>query len=73
MRDFADDQGRQWQAVRGSESYGVMVILFAPRDGGQVLKDFLDADTPLAADRELEGMDEGELRRRLGEAAPAME
>lgn len=73
MRDFADDQGRQWQAVRGSESYGVMVILFAPRDGGQVLKDFLDADTPLAADRELEGMDEGELRRRLVEAAPAME
>lgn len=73
MRDFNDDRGREWQAVRGSESYGVMVILFAPRDGGQVLKDFLEADTPLAADRELEGMDEQELRRRLGEAAPAME
>lgn len=73
MRDFTDEQGREWQAVRGSESYGVMVVLFAPRDGGQVLKDYLAADTPLAADRELEAMEEGELRRRLGEAAPAMQ
>ncbi len=70
MRGFADPEGRYWDATIGKESWGTLLILFVPRDGGVPRKSVLLVETTFDAERELEHMSEEELRRRLAEAQP---
>ena len=66
MRRFTDEQGREWDATVGRESYGMQVFLFMPRDGSGVRKALMTSDTWLDGERELDTMDEDALRERLG-------
>ncbi|WP_435103387.1 hypothetical protein [Arhodomonas sp. AD133] len=70
MRTLTDDNGRQWTAVVGRESYGVHVILFMASGGGAAMQAPLDSETWLEAERELEALDDGELQQRLSGAWP---
>lgn len=68
MREFVDVEGRIWDAVVGKESWGTLVIVFSPRDGGAARKSILRAETSFDAERELAAMTEEELRDRLAVA-----
>ena len=46
MRRFTDDAGRPWQVVLGKESWGTLVLLFSPDDGGESRTNILTAETP---------------------------
>ena len=70
MRAFVDERGRAWEAVVGKESWGTLVILFSPRQGGEVRKSVLAAETPFGATAELERLTDDELRQRLAESVP---
>ena len=70
MRRFTDEQGREWDATVGRESYGMQVFLFMPRDGSGVRKALMTADTWLDGERELDTMDEAALQERLGVSVP---
>ena len=65
MRRFTDEQGQEWDATVGRESYGMQVFLFMPRDGSGVRKALMTSDTWLDGERELDSMDEDALRERL--------
>lgn len=39
MRTFRDEQGREWDVVAGRESWGSIVALFIPRNGGAAKPD----------------------------------
>ena len=66
MRRFTDEQGREWDATVGRESYGMQVFLFIPQDGSGVRKALMTSDTWLDGERELDTMDEPALQERLG-------
>jgi hypothetical protein len=70
MREFMDAEGRRWDATVGKESWGTLVILFAPRDGGAPRKLVLEAETSAVAERELERLTDAELRARVAGAQP---
>ncbi len=70
MRELVDVEGRKWDAVVGKESWGTLVIIFSPRDGGAPRKNILHAETSFDAERELAAMLEEELRDRLAVAQP---
>lgn len=70
MREFLDVEGRVWDAVVGKESWGTLVIVLSPRDGGEARKSILQAETSFDAERELASMEEEELRDRLAVAQP---
>lgn len=66
MRRFTDEQGREWDATVGRESYGMQVFLFIPQDGSGVRKALMTSDTWLDGERELDTMDVAALQERLG-------
>ena len=66
MRRFTDEQGREWDATVGRESYGMQVFLFIPQDGSGVRKALMTSDTWLEGERELDTMDQAALQERLG-------
>jgi len=70
MRRFTDADGNDWDAQVGRESYGLHVVLFMAPGSGEVRQTMLAADTWLAAEDELEGLTEDELRERLAAATP---
>ena len=70
MRCFSDEQGREWDATVGRESYGMQVFLFMPRDDSGVRKALMTSDTWLDGERELGQLDEDALRERLGVSVP---
>jgi hypothetical protein len=70
MRTFVDDAGRRWQVVLGKESWGTLVLLFSPADGGDARTSVLTAETSLAANAELDGLTDEELRERLRDSRP---
>ena len=65
MRVFTDDDGRRWQVMIGKESWGTLVLLFSPADGGEARTSILSAETQLTANAELDAMTDGGLRDRL--------
>ena len=69
MRTFRYD-GEMWDVALGRESWGTLVLLFAPARGGDVRKSVLTAETSLAAETELGAMTDDELRGRLASASP---
>jgi len=50
MRTFEDGLGRKWEVAVGRESWGVIVAMFLPADGGRDVR-----ETPL----EVGGYEEG--------------
>ena len=69
MRRFSDaDQA--YDVVVGHESWGTFVLLFTPTRGGETRKSVLAAETPMAAETELDAMNDDELRARLAESSP---
>lgn len=69
MRTFTDNRtGTIYDLTIGRESYGMLVVLFFPRNGGQVLKSLLESDTRLEAQAELENLDQAGLNRHLEKA-----
>ena len=70
MRGFTDESGRQWQVVLGKASWGTLVLLFSPADGGGTRTSILAAETTFAATAELDALTDDELRDRLRESRP---
>ena len=70
MRTFVDDAGRRWQVVLGKESWGTLVLLFSPADGGDSRTSILTAETSLAANAELDALTDEDLRERLRDSRP---
>jgi hypothetical protein len=70
VRGFTDDAGRQWEVVLGRESWGTLVLLFSPRDGGDTRTSTLAAETTFAANAELDALSDDELRERLRDSRP---
>ena len=70
MRGFTDESGRRWQVVLGKESWGTLVLLFSPADGGDTRTSILAAETSFAATAELDALTDDELRDRLRESRP---
>jgi hypothetical protein len=70
LRRFTDSRGDIWEIVRGRESYGAMVVLFCHVSDGRVFKSYLDSDSALDADREIEAMSDEALCARLEDADP---
>ena len=70
MRGFIDDAGRPWQVVLGKESWGTLVLLFSPDGGGESRTSILTAETPFAANAELDALSDDDLRARLRDGRP---
>lgn len=70
MRRFSDAEGAGWEVTIGRESWGTFVLLFSPRDGGGARKSVLQAESHVAAEQELQGLGDEELRRRLEGSEP---
>jgi hypothetical protein len=70
MRAVVDASGRRWQVILGKESWGTLVLLFSPMDGGDVRTSVLTAETMKSASAELDSMSDDELLVRLGESRP---
>ena len=70
MRRFVGGDGREWEVMIGKESWGTLVLLFAPPAGGEVRKAVIQAETLLAAHAELDAMSDDELRTQLEGASP---
>jgi len=68
MRELTDADGRRWDVLVGRASWGTQVLLFARRDAAETRTLPLAAETPMAAERELDALSDEELRARLGEA-----
>jgi hypothetical protein len=70
VRAFVDDAGRPWQVVLGKESWGTLVLLFSPGDGGDARTSVLQAETMFAANAELDALTDDDLRNRLRDSHP---
>ena len=68
MREIIDAAGGRWDVAVGRASWGTQVLLFASRHGGETRSLVLAAETPMAAERELDALTDAELRERLAEA-----
>jgi hypothetical protein len=65
MRRFSDRAGRAWDVVVGRESWGALLALFVPADGGTVRQAMLAAAGYTEANQELEAMSDAELQALL--------
>lgn len=70
MRSFLDDTGARWEVTLGKESWGTLVLLFTPADGGEVRTSILAAETMFDATAELDALDDATLRERLRDSRP---
>jgi hypothetical protein len=70
VRGFIDDAGRSWDVVLGKESWGTLVLLFSPRGGGDARTSILAAETPFAANAEMDALTDDDLRERLRDSRP---
>lgn len=70
MRTLVDDAERRWQVLLGKESWGTLVLLFSPLDGGDARTSVLAAETMQAASAELDALTDDDLRVRLRESRP---
>lgn len=70
MRAFTDDAGRRWQITLGKESWGTLVLLFTPTNGGDARTSVLAAETMFDANAELNALSDDDLRARLRDSRP---
>jgi hypothetical protein len=70
MRRFLGADGREWEVVVGRESWGTVVAIFVPREGGDPPRQtLLEATSTEGALRELQAAPEEELRALLDRSA----
>ena len=65
MRSFLDDAGRRWEVVLGKASWGTLVLIFTPIEGGDARTSVLAAETSFDANAELDALTDDALRERL--------
>lgn len=70
IRELIDAEGRRWDVTVGRESYGILVLLFAPSCGEGVRKAMLASSTRLEALQELAELSDEELVERLRQSQP---
>jgi hypothetical protein len=71
VRRFQDGDGRRWEVLAGRESWGAIVAIFIPADGGDDLRQTpLSASSYGEANSELDGLDEEDLRDLLDRSGP---
>jgi hypothetical protein len=72
MRRFTDAEGRSWDVTIGRESWGALYALFIPvgSRAEPVRQALLQASDHIAAERELDAMDEAALRALLQRSVP---
>jgi hypothetical protein len=70
VRTISDAAGRIWDAVLGKQSFGTLLVLFTPRQGGESRTSILQSESMLDAERELDGMSDDELLARLHDSVP---
>lgn len=70
MRSFLDAAGARWHVTLGKESWGTLVLLFTPTDGGDARTSILAAETMFDATAELDALDDDDLRERLRDSRP---
>jgi hypothetical protein len=72
MRRFTDAEGRNWDVTIGRESWGALYALFIPVGSRTepVRQALLQASDHIAAERELDAMDEAALRALLQRSVP---
>ena len=68
MRTLTEPSGARWDVLIGRESWGTLLLLFSPREGGETRRAVLAAETPMAAEQELDGMSDERLLEMLGRA-----
>lgn len=71
MRRFLDRHGVEWEVWVGRESWGVMVALLVPSQGGGTRRAHLSAGSPEDAERQVESLDETGLNALLDASLPA--
>ncbi len=65
MRTVVDDRGQGWDVLVGKASWGTLVLLFVPRDGGEARSVVVAEETPFEAEQALDRLDDDALRARL--------
>ena len=70
MRSFADDDGVRWEVFLGKASWGTLILLFSPVGGSGTRASILQAETPFAANAELDALSDDDLRARLRDSQP---
>ena len=65
MRRFEDRSGRVWDVVVGHESWGALLALFVPLDGGDARQTMLRASGYNEAHQELEALEPAGLQALL--------
>lgn len=70
MRSFEDSHGQHWQAALLGASYGSMMLVFSPLQGGAIRRCMLQVSTMAEAMAMLAALDEDGLRAMLLAAAP---
>lgn len=72
MRRFQDRQGRTWDVVVGRESFGALYAIFVPAAGNPAdpLQTMLRAESPQAAQEELERLSQAQLEELLERSDP---
>jgi len=71
VRRFRDQDGMEWEVWVGRESWGVMVALLVPSQGGAPLRAHLPASGPEEAERHLESLDDRGFLNLLEESRRA--
>ncbi|RFA30052.1 hypothetical protein CAI21_07515 [Alkalilimnicola ehrlichii] len=70
MRTLIDVEGKEWDVAVGRESYGMQVLLFFPRGGGEIRKAMMGSSTRLDAQQELDSLNRQALQERLESSQP---
>jgi hypothetical protein len=70
VRSFLDDAGRRWDVVLGKASWGTLVLIFTPIEGGDARTSVLAAETSFDANAELDALTDDALRERLRDSRP---
>ena len=73
MRRYVDEHGRDWDVVLGRESWGTLLALFVPRDGGTARQATLRAVDYNAAQQELDALDDRALADMLRDSVEKSE
>ncbi len=68
VRTFEDAAGRRWDVAVSEESYGMLRLLFAARDGSELRAHALEVSSRGDAERILLALGETELLALLGAA-----
>jgi hypothetical protein len=70
MRSVTDTEGGTWDVTVGRESWGGVMLLFAPKGGGEVRVADLATNEVLEAERQLAQLSDEKLLRLLASARP---